>query len=237
MWEAAIKPFPASQAIPQWWKDATPYVKSARNPDGTKFILNNKLANTTFKKCSPMLDALTSGYILPLWADVYVEQVTGPDGIQHPYFSWRTSQDVFQLHGEPGRASAVEVPEGYSIDVFKYMNPWTPKTPLGYSILVTSPFGYRNTPLQAIPAIIDTDSSSNVEILPPVWIKKGFEGIIEKGTPIAQITPFKRDSWDSTFSYLEEGVHQARLDATFNSTLINHYVKNSWNKLVRKSYK
>jgi len=28
------KPFPASQALPQWWKDASPYIKSKENPDG-----------------------------------------------------------------------------------------------------------------------------------------------------------------------------------------------------------
>ena len=29
----------------------------------------------------------------------------------------------------------------------------------------------------------------------PMWLKKDFIGIIKKGTPIAQIIPFKRDNW------------------------------------------
>ena len=39
--EVSPKPFPASQAIPQWWKDATPYSVSKNNPDGKKLIIEN----------------------------------------------------------------------------------------------------------------------------------------------------------------------------------------------------
>ena len=31
----------------------------------------------------------------------------------------------------------------------------------------------------------------------PFFLKEGFEGIIPKGTPIAQIMPFKREPWNS----------------------------------------
>ena len=71
-WEVQPKPFPASQAIPEWWRSVTPYEISPDNPDGKKLIVKNALSNTTFKKCTPMLDALTTGYILPLWSDVQV---------------------------------------------------------------------------------------------------------------------------------------------------------------------
>jgi hypothetical protein len=35
-------------------------------------------------------------------------------------------------------------------------------------------------------------------------IQKGFEGIIEKGTPMFQIIPFKRDEWKATYSERSE---------------------------------
>jgi hypothetical protein len=225
-WEVAPRPFPASQAVPQWWKDMTPYVQNLDNPEGKKFILQNRVANTTFKKCVPMLDAMISGYIIPLWADIQVTQNS-----LGPQISWRVSQDVFEIHG--GSAEFVENQVGFNKNVFKYLNKWYIKTPPGYSCLITQPFGYRDTHMQAVPAIIDTDKST-LQILPPIWIEEGFEGIIEKGTPIIQVTPFKRTSWKSEFSYLKDGEYQKIEDKNFGSTLINHYVKNVWSK---KDYK
>ena len=108
-----------------------------------------------------------------------------------------------------------------------------PKTPKGYSILVTAPFGHRDLPFHVIPAIIDSDRST-LEIVPPMWLKEGFEGIVEKGTPMFQVTPFKRESWESEFSYLENGEFEIKQEKNFNSTLVSHYIKNVWSK---KSYK
>ena len=85
------KPFPASQAIPQWWKDASPYVKSERNPDGKKIIVEDRESNASFKKCTPMLDMLSSGYIVPLWSDVQVKIESG-----FPLITWRVSKNVFE---------------------------------------------------------------------------------------------------------------------------------------------
>ena len=39
--EVCPKPFPASQGLPKWWKDASPYIKNKDNPDGKKIILEN----------------------------------------------------------------------------------------------------------------------------------------------------------------------------------------------------
>ena len=226
-WNVAPKPFPAKQMLPKWWKDMTPYQKTHDNPDGKKLIIENFHANTTFKKCTPMLDSLTSGYIIPLWADVQVRQID-----DNPVITWRVQQkSVFQVHGE--NSNYVETPYGYYSQVFKYMNGWIPNTPKGYSYLVTQPFGYKNLPFRPVSAIVDGDSST-LEILPPIWVKKGFEGIVEKGTPIIQIIPFKRDNWKSEFDYYKDGEYKILEEKTFNSTIVNNYIKNHWSK---KDYK
>jgi hypothetical protein len=225
-YDIQLKPYPASTNIPSWWRDELPYTVSESNPTGKKIIVENSTSNATFKKCTPMLDAITSGYIIPLWTDVQVRIVDG-----EPVITWRTQRQVFLKHGEA--SERVVPPTGYSNHVFKYLNTWMPKTPNGYSVLVTSPFGHRNLPLQAIPAIIDSDRST-LDIVPPMWLKDGFEGIIEKGTPMIQITPFKRENWESECDYLEYGEFEKNQEKNFNSTLINHYIKNVWSK---KSYK
>jgi hypothetical protein len=221
-WSVQPRPTPASKNVPDWWKSVPPYFH-LDDRNNKSFNLFGGIANATFKKCVPMLDALVSGYIIHLWSDVQiVQEANGPS------IKWRVSKDVFSQHG--ALSGLVESPAGYSSDVFKYHNAWNPRTPSGYSVMVTQPFGYRDTPFHAVPGIVDSDKDSPSMLLPPVWIKEGFEGIVEKGTPIAQVIPFKRESWKAEFSSLSPGELQKLEDKHFNSTLINHYIKNIWSK-------
>ncbi len=229
--DTQLKPYPASSSIPDWWKNESPYIKSPINPNGSKIILRNGVSNATFKKCTPMLDALISGYIIPLWADVQVTLENKDTSNIVPIITSRTARSVFEKHGQSSQN--VENPPGYLNFVVKYVNTWIPITPKGYSCLITSPFGYRNLPFQAIPSIIDTDKST-LDVSVPMWVSNSFEGIVEKGTPLLQITPFKRESWESSFEYFKDDDHMKILDKTFNSTIVNHYIKNVWSK---KSYK
>jgi len=220
-YDTQTKPYPAVQSVPQWWKDMTPY-----NSGSKKIAVDNRMSNASWKKCTPMLDAITSGYIIPLWTDIQIRQTN--DG---PFISWLQKDDVFQRHSY--EADKINRPPGYGPEVFKYCNTWIPQTPPGYSIMVNSPAGYKDGPILAIPGIIDSDKST-LDFPPPVWIKEGFEGIVEKGTPLVQITPFKRENWESTFDYYEEDEFNKVLARGFDGTIINHYIKNHWSK---KTYK
>ena len=71
-------------------------------------------------------------------------------------------------------------------------------------------------------------------LFPPIYIKEGFEGIVEKGTPMFQIIPFKRSNWDSEFSFLQDGDFEIRIDRDVKATIVNNYIKNFWEK---KNYK
>ena len=224
--DVQLKPYPAAKNLPDWFRDELPYSVSPLNPTGKKMVVLHKVSNASFRKCTPMLDAMTSGYIVPLWADAQVRWEEG-----NPIITWRTGSNLFSQHGKP--SERVEPPIGYSNFVFKYLNTWIPMTPKGYSVLITAPFGHRNLPFQAIPAIIDSDKSM-LDLVPPMWLKEGFEGIVEKGTPMFQVTPFKRENWESEFSYFEDGEFEKTQEVNFNATLVNHYVKNVWSK---KGYK
>jgi hypothetical protein len=232
-WEVQPKPIPASTLVPDWWKSMTPYDVTPDNPEGKSLIVENSESNASFKKCTPMLDALVSGYIITLWADVQVRQIKDQDGTYYPRITWRVNYPygIFQQHGISSQS--IPPPTGYSNIVFKYMNTWIPHTPPGYSVLVTSPFGYKDLPCHAVPAIIDSDKSQ-LEVIPPMWLKEGFEGIVESGTPLIQITPFKRENWKSEFDYLKNGEYEKLEDKNFNKNIINNYIRNHWSK---KSYK
>ena len=83
--------------------------------------------------------------------------------------------------------------------------------------------------MQAIPAIVDSDVSVH-DLTVPMWIKEGFEGVVPKGTPLVQVTPFKRVDWEAEFDYFEAGKHDALMDKTVSSTIVNNYVKHVHSK-------
>jgi hypothetical protein len=221
--EIQLKPFPAVKQLPKWFTEASPYSSLPGYPQDNKLHIRNREANATYKKCVPLLDGISAGYIIPLWADVQVEQNNGNAEIY-----WKTNYNVFALHGPPSRE--IPAPTGYDQVVYKYLNCWIPQTPKGYSCLIVSPIGYNDLPFEAVPAIVDTDRST-LDLVFPMWVKSGFEGIVEKGTPMAQIIPFKRDDWDSTFDHYEDGEYDNVIqEKNFNSTIVGHYLKNHHSK-------
>ena len=221
--EVQLKPYPAVKQLPEWFTKASPHYGSQKFPNDRKLHFRDREANNTYKKCVPLLDSLSAGYLIPLWADVMIEQGDG-----FPEIYCKTIDAVFSLHGQPSRE--IPAPAGYDQVVYKYLNCWIPQTPKGYSCLITSPLGYNNLPFKAVPAIVDTDSST-LELVFPMWVKTGFEGIVEKGTPMVQIIPFKRDDWDSTFDYYEDGQYKNVIEEkNFNSTMVGHYLKNHHSK-------
>lgn len=212
------RPAPSSKVIPKWFQDMPPYEPSENNPDGKTFILTNGASNATAKKCTPMLDAMTTGYTVSLWSDILVKQTSlGPD------ISWRVHSQVIAPHGASG--ALIPAPPGYHQAVFKYITDFRVETPAGYSIMIKPPAGYYNVPLMPLTAIIDSDKSV-IDTNIPIWISSSFEGIIEKGTPIAQIIPFKRENWQMETDVVSEEQFLRDLDKGFSTTLINNYVKN-----------
>ena len=125
------------------------------------------------------------------------------------------------------QSSSYEVPEGFSKTVFKYYHGWIIETPKDYSCLITHPIGYPNLPIKTITGIIDTDSLKTFANSPFV-IKEGFEGIIEKGTPMFQIIPFKRDSWKAEYELMgkETNFH--------NNEKLHSRIVSSYGRFLRK---
>jgi hypothetical protein len=231
-YEMGIHPQPAKRFLPEWFKKMAPYQKSDLNPTGREINIENKSSNATAKKCTPMLDGMTSGYIVPLWCDVQVKQIKNQETNKwFPRITWRIDSNVFELHGESSRE--ITAPFGYNQEVFKFITWFRIETPKGYSIMVNSPAGHYQLPFYAIPAVIDSDKSV-IDNNFPCWIQAEFEGILEKGLPMVQITPFKRMSWQSEMSLISYEEHSRHEQIGFNSNILNNYVKNIWSK---KEYK
>jgi hypothetical protein len=222
-------PLPSSHIMPEWYKNMAPHIPSEGNEDGKRFIFYNGASNASAKKCVPMRDAMTGGYTITLWAGIFVRR--SGNEMELPELSWRVKSPVFDVHGISGLD--IDPPYGYNRNVFKYLTHFRVRTPPGYSILIKPPAGHYNLPIMPLTAIVDSDKSvidSNI----PCWVRNDFNGEIKKGTPIAQIFPFKRDSWEHETVLLNENRQFFEEEKGFASTLRNNYIKNIWSKKTFK---
>lgn len=206
--EAVDSPKPASQMIPSWYKEVESYLNGSRKPTG------DGSSAATVKKCMPVFDAITSGYIITLPADVYVSQKDG-----QPYYEW-SSFGLVQFHpveqapNHPNRNGHMAYP--------KWINPWAIKTPKGYSTLFVQPF-HRESPFTILPGVVDTDTYSAPVNFPFVLNDATFEGMISKGTPIAQVIPFKRESWEMKIGTEKELKEQTNVTTKLQTKFFDRY--------------
>jgi len=194
VWQVRDRPFPAAKKMPQSWKDIPKY------SNDTKSFELTPAPSVTVKACIPTLDILTAGYYMPLWSDCLIKQENN-----FPIIQWNVKNDLFGVWSL-NQVSNFEIDENYSNLIFKYCHGWTIKTPPGWSCLFISPVAYPNLPFKSLPGIVDTDIFDG-EINNPIIFKKGFEGVLEKGTPMFQIIPFKRSHWESEFDFKKPGQH------------------------------
>jgi hypothetical protein len=174
--------------IPDWYKDLnsrTPIIGEKQNPDRTEF---------TIKRCIPVLDVLTLGYYIVTAIDytfTYDEEkgCHTISGAFDPNYQPVSMHPIEQLGGMPFSSE-------YCAYAYKWINPYVIKTPAGYSCLVTHPANAPYLPFYTLSGVVDTDTYFR-PINFPFLVKNTFNGVLPAGTPIAQITPFKRDEWSS----------------------------------------
>lgn len=219
-----INILPASEFVPEWYRKSPSKIPGLNTEID---LLQPKATSSTYKKCTPFFDALTLGYMVFLNADIEVTRK--PDGM--PYLAWRTDRPMITEHSND-QWTGLLVPDGYSPFVYKWHNPLMINTPKEYSLLFTNPFNRFDSNFITITGLVDTDLY-NLSVQFPFFIKKDFVGIIEKGTPIAQIIPVKRDSWEREIHKADPMKTKVLIDKYF-ATIKRSYKNNHW---VRKIYK
>jgi hypothetical protein len=198
------RPMPAVRGLPDWFKSMPNHVL---NPTMGVYDL-------TIKKCPPVLDAMTHGYLMPLVADLEVR-----DG----EFSWDFAPDfVSEFSRSPiGFHDASQVTDSpfFHEDEFliKFNSFWNIEAPPGYSLLFTHPFNRAELPFMTLTGLVDCDSFHHTSVnFPARWHDRNFNGVLPKGTPVAQCVPVRRDNWTERFEVLsadgDEQMMKTRLD-------------------------
>jgi len=228
-------PTPIGKNIPQWWKDMPAYGGWGGAKPDEKSMSNDGDYNSTIKRCVPILDSMSLGYVLVTDQDIYVEinaiknEANENTGTQFRT-AWRPGiSGGKQLEGHSfGQAKEHPIAKKYqNRDVFKYISPWHIVTPPGYSTLFIPPMNNPNGFFTALPGVVDTDTYTNVVNFPFVVEKEDWQGIIPAGTPVVQVFPFKRESWqletEATPEDLDKINHQQRVFSTYISSVYKRF--------------
>lgn len=221
-------PKPAIRDIPEWYIETSEYVSDL----GRKVYYSSEVDSQknmtphTIKKCMPVFDAMTAGYLLYTQVDV---QVTQENYV--PFYTW-PSQNAIGFH--PVDQAPIHPLNSEKQPFAKWNNPYAIKTPPGYSLLCISPMHNPNNIFTILPGIVDTDIYTTPINFPFILNNVKWEGIIEAGTPMAQVIPIKRDSWKLNIGSTKERNEQEMINSKLKTLLFNSYKKQFWS---RKEYK
>lgn len=216
-------PKPADKFIPDWYKSLESYVGGVKKPAG------NGSSTGTIKRCMPVFDAITGGYIIPTYVDIFISQqqlinqeTKEPLNETTPWYEWPS----FKPLGFHPIEQAPNYPQKNSLPLEasypKWVNPWAIKTPPGYSCLFVQPV-HRESPFTILPGVVDTDKYTAPVNFPFVLNDWKFEGLIPAGTPMAQVIPFKRDSWKMSLGGKTEVEEQAKTFLKLRTKFFDSY--------------
>jgi len=212
--DAFPEPRRASKFMPEWFK------KLQRK------VPNTNIAEAgTVKRCVPVLDAVTNGYIIPTWMDMHVkvDKEYDDEGVGHfrVYVSFPSEFGQGEMIGnhawdQVGDACPLNKFELGHV-LLKFTNPWVIETPPGYSVLFKSP-PHQYQDIHIVEGVVDTDTYQKQVNFPFIWTgNEEGEFFFPKGTPLVHVVPFKRvemeckiEPWDhARMTYIDKkhGTH------------------------------
>lgn len=213
-------PKPSVKYVPEWYKKIPPYTGGDKK---LRFPENYGMPNSSIKRCVPLLDAITSGYMAVLQDDVYVELVNGK-----PFIRWRSTNTVITWH-TPDQYDGFIIPDNYHSMVAKWQNDWSIKVPDGYSVLFSHPSNRLDLPFFTFTGLVNCDKYDATAVQFPFILKREFEGIIEAGTPICQMNLIKNEHWKSEVLPFDSDIVYKKY-RTFGRTFVKSYKKNFWTR-------
>lgn len=170
-------PVLAKTVLPEWFRKLPAVDKTQVT------TANNGL---TVKRCMPFLDAMMSGWLLTLGATVRLEI---RDGGRTVNAGWEFDRVMVSNHGAHQVAGNPKEPA----PPCKFHNYWSIRTAPGWSCLFVPPLNRSGQPFECVTGVVDTDSYIADIHFP--FFATAPDGIhtIEKGTPLVQVIPLRRD--------------------------------------------
>ena len=209
--------------IPKWYKKLSRFRDS--NNIANLYPINDRGTDgsaASTKLCMPFFDALTSGYMYLLPYDLHVDL----DKEGFPSLSWDGPGMMIDKRG----MIDVPVPTNHHPLHFGWKTHWYSETPKGYSLLITHPLNRHDLPFTTLSGIVDSDMW-HTPVFTSFFLKRNFIGTIPKGTPVFQMIPIKRDSWNLKIDYNVSNIEKNKIKEEHRRTSIYAYYKTKiWEK-------
>jgi hypothetical protein len=170
------EPVAARTVIPQWFKEL-------RGVDHDHLTATND--GLTVKRCLPFLDAMSTGWIVPLAATVRL--VVTDDG-KHVEAGWEFDRTMVSNHASFQVAGNPHEPR----PPMKFHNYWTIRTAPGWSCLFLPPLNRPHPVVHVLSGVVDTDAFPTPVNFPFIATAGDGVHVLPKGTPLVQVIPFRR---------------------------------------------
>lgn len=146
----------------------------------------------TVKQCPPFIDAMSFGFMILLPCDVRMA-----NGVLS--WSWDLPRLAAAEHPRspisfhvPAQVTGTPFHDDGSV-IVKFHSFWTIQLEAGWSLFATHPVNRPDLPFRLLSGLVDADRFTDIGILfPAVWTDPDFDGVLAKGTPIAQCFPVSR---------------------------------------------
>ncbi len=184
------KPVLARHALPDWLRAMPRAAHSQTHGQDVR----------TVKQCPPFVDAMAHGFMMTLPCDVSVSGGA---------LSWDWDRPPLTVEAHPQSPISFHVPEQVTGTPFhdpdavvvKFNSFWTIALEPGYALYATHPANRADLPFRTLSGLVDSDRFSDVGILfPALWTDPSFEGVLNRGTPVAQCFPVAREALELSFA-------------------------------------
>lgn len=209
-------PVPAKSYLPDWFRKLPPVDPEVESPTNT---------GLTIKRCLPFLDAMTTGWIIPLPATVRLEISEDGSRVDSGWDFDRALVANHGMHQVKGNPMGARPP-------CKFINFWTITTPPGWSCLFVNPLNRPNGIFEVVAGVVDTDTYRSPIHFP--FFATGGDGLytIEKGSPMVQVIPFRRES---TQLAAEIGAERPEEAAARKKILRNTQAGSGWYRMFARA--
>ena len=175
-WGVIPPPVPARKIMPEWYKKL-----ASRTGSG--------LAKGTVKRCPPFLDAMQLGWVIPLAGDVEFKTNEDASGVD---YSWSFYKPLVESHAVQQVTSEGAPNPANPKPPMKFLNYWTIRVPKGYSVMFMPLMNRPDPRFTCLSGVVECDKYFEYINFPFFFNSPNFEGVVEAGTPLVQVIPFRR---------------------------------------------
>lgn len=196
-------PQKGNKFLPEWYKKNKfiNHYESHHN-----FYKGKEIAGA--KNCPAIQDIITTGFVIPLWANFYFTTLDNGEYVYEFTISNATGESIdihVNNHGE-NQTHGLDLEKTSDGMILKLMLPYWFQVPEGYNLLFTDPFYHFRKDIRCLSGVVEGDKWGTIQVVFEI-LKPEFH--IEAGTPLIHVIPYRRETLNFTSRNGEEEEYKA----------------------------